>query len=57
MVYEVRRTFDVVRRVMPSVVTRHIDRGYRGIVLRIRDSVVQSTSPNLPSALHPSQST
>lgn len=38
MVYEVRRTFDVVRRVIPSVVTRHIDRGYRGIVLRIRDS-------------------
>jgi hypothetical protein len=38
MVYEVRRTFDVVRRVKPSMVTRHVDRGNRVIVLRMRDS-------------------
>jgi hypothetical protein len=38
MVYEVQRTLDVARRVKPSVVTRHIDRGNRVIVLRMRDS-------------------
>jgi hypothetical protein len=38
MVYKVRRTFDVVRRVKPSMVTRHVDRGNRVIVLRIGDS-------------------
>jgi hypothetical protein len=37
-VYEVRRTFDVVRRVKTSVVTRHFDRGHRVIVLRMGDS-------------------